>query len=392
MPAWDITIPIGDGYTIPALFWPTVVLPGMLTMLPMFYPFIEARLRKDKQSHHLLQRPRDVPARTALGAMAIGFYLVLLISGGNDVVAEKLDISLNAMTWVGRVGLLVVPPLAYYITYRICLGLQQHDREVLAHGVETGIIRRLPDGRFIEVHQPLAPVDEHGHGALEYAGAPIPKKMNRLGAVAPAVRGLLPPGREARHARPAAGRDPGVAGRRAGRHWRCRGCRPRHPVRGRGDGAGRARPTLIHRYARARPPARWAGPFRCGRVMFAGLVPACGIPPVRIEVSQSLHVPPARCHRPARVHRERRRIPGGRLTRDRGHPPAEARRARQLEPTQRHQLQRLERRHASIRPPGPSTPSTGRPTSAPPARTSPWASTSGSPATGTTSATATTRR
>jgi ubiquinol-cytochrome c reductase cytochrome b subunit len=123
--------------------------------------------------------------------MAIGFYCVLLISGGNDVIADKLDISLNAMTWAGRIGLLLVPPIAYFITYRACLGLQQHDREVLAHGVETGIIRRLPDGRFIEVHQPLG-VGDHGHG-LEYVGAPVPKKMNRLGAVAPAVRGFFYP-------------------------------------------------------------------------------------------------------------------------------------------------------------------------------------------------------
>src|SRR5262249_21714048 len=129
-----------------------VVLPGILTVLPMFYPFIEARLSKDYALHHLLQRPRDVPKRTALGMMAISFWLVLTISGGNDVVAQKFDISLNAMTWAGRVGLLIVPPIAYYVTYRICLGLQQHDREVLAHGVETGIIKRLPDGKFIEVH------------------------------------------------------------------------------------------------------------------------------------------------------------------------------------------------------------------------------------------------
>ena len=87
--------------------------------------------------------------------MAVAFFVVLTLSGGNDVIADKFHISLNAMTWAGRIGLLVVPPLAYYVTYRICLGLQQHDREVLAHGVETGIIRRLPDGRFVEVHQPL---------------------------------------------------------------------------------------------------------------------------------------------------------------------------------------------------------------------------------------------
>jgi ubiquinol-cytochrome c reductase cytochrome b subunit len=186
MPDWDLEI---GPYTIPGMFWPTLVLPGILSILPLFYPFIETRLTKDKQAHHLLQRPRDVPFRTALGAMAIAFYVVLLISGGNDVVAQKLDISLNAMTWGGRVGLLVLPPLAYYVTYRICLGLQQHDREVLAHGVETGIIKRLPDGRFVEVHQPLT----SGHEALEYAGSPVPKKMNKLGAIAPAVRGFFFP-------------------------------------------------------------------------------------------------------------------------------------------------------------------------------------------------------
>jgi ubiquinol-cytochrome c reductase cytochrome b subunit len=196
MPAWDIGPEIfgwNMGYQIPAMFWPTLVLPGLLTVIPMLYPFIEARMRRDTEMHHLLQRPRDVPARTGLGAMAIAFYLVLLISGGNDVIADKFDISLNAMTWAGRIGIIVLPPLAYYVVYRICLGLQQHDREVLAHGVETGIIRRLPDGRFVEVHQPLAPVDAHGHAALEYAGAAVPKKMNRLGAIAPAVKGFFFP-------------------------------------------------------------------------------------------------------------------------------------------------------------------------------------------------------
>jgi ubiquinol-cytochrome c reductase cytochrome b subunit len=190
MPPWDIHL---GPYTIPAIFWPTVVLPGILSIVPMFYPFIEARRLKDKGIHNLLQRPRDVPARTALGAMAIAFYVVLLISGGNDVVAYKLDISLNAMTWIGRIGILVAPPLAYYITYRMCLSLQQHDREVLVHGVETGIIRRLPDGRFIEVHQPLASPNGHGHAELEYTGAPVPKKMNKIGALVPAVRGFFRP-------------------------------------------------------------------------------------------------------------------------------------------------------------------------------------------------------
>jgi ubiquinol-cytochrome c reductase cytochrome b subunit len=96
------------------------------------------------------------------------------------------------MTWAGRIGTLILPPLAYWITYRLCIGLQRSDREVLEHGVETGIIRRLPHGEFIELHQPLAGVDDHGHPKpLAYQGAAVPKKMNKLGSAGRPVAGTL---------------------------------------------------------------------------------------------------------------------------------------------------------------------------------------------------------
>jgi ubiquinol-cytochrome c reductase cytochrome b subunit len=194
-PSWEIRL---FDHTIPPLFWPTVVLPGVLFTLAGAYPFLEAKLTKDRDRHNLLQRPRDVPVRTGLGAMAIAFYSVLLLSGGNDLIAKAFDISLNAMTWWGRIALLVAPPLAYAVAYRLCLGLQRHDREVLEHGIETGIIKLLPNGEFIEVHQPLGPVDDHGHGQLQYAGSAVPKKMNRLGNPhrGGLIRGFLWPVRE----------------------------------------------------------------------------------------------------------------------------------------------------------------------------------------------------
>jgi ubiquinol-cytochrome c reductase cytochrome b subunit len=190
-PAWDINLP--GNYTIPALFWPTAVVAGAMFTVLALYPNIERKLTGDTAAHHLLQRPRDVPVRTSLGMMALTFYGVLMLSGGNDVFAEKFDVSLNAMTWFGRLGVVVLPPLVYMLTYRICLGLQMHDREVLEHGIETGVIRRLPHGEFIEVHQPLGPVDEHGHGTLAYGGAPVPKKMNQIGGARRAIRGFFTP-------------------------------------------------------------------------------------------------------------------------------------------------------------------------------------------------------
>ena len=188
-PAWELYL--GD-YMIPASFWPTVVIPLIMFGLTGGYPALERKLTRDTAAHNLLQRPRDVPVRTSLGMMAITFMTLLLMSGGNDVIAYVFDISLNATTWAGRIGILLLPPLVYYITYRVCIGLQRADREVLEHGVETGIIKRLPHGEFIEVHQPLGGVDTHGHAVpLEYQGASVPKKMNKLGSAGTPVPGSL---------------------------------------------------------------------------------------------------------------------------------------------------------------------------------------------------------
>jgi quinol---cytochrome-c reductase cytochrome b subunit len=111
----------------------------------------------------------------------------------NDVIAFTFHISLNATTWIGRIGMVVLPAIVYYITYRWCVGLQRSDRAVLEHGIETGIIKRLPHGAYIELHQPLGPVDEHGHPIpLAYQGAAVPKRMNKLGSAgAPGVGSLL---------------------------------------------------------------------------------------------------------------------------------------------------------------------------------------------------------
>jgi ubiquinol-cytochrome c reductase cytochrome b subunit len=186
-PDWEIVI--GHRYLIPAVFFPLMAIGLILTVLGA-YPFIERKLSKDNALHNLLQRPRDAPVRTSLGAMGIAFFVVLTISCGNDIIADKFSISLNAMTWAGRIGLLTIPPIIYYITYRMCIGLQRADRAVLEHGVETGIIKRLPHGEFIEVHQPLGPVDDHGHPlALPYQAASVPKRMNKLGLAGQPVPG-----------------------------------------------------------------------------------------------------------------------------------------------------------------------------------------------------------
>jgi ubiquinol-cytochrome c reductase cytochrome b subunit len=171
-------------HTIPAAV-AVAVLMGVIFAVLVAYPFLEKRFSadpKDSAHHNLLQRPRDVPVRTSIGAMAIAFYLVLTFSSFNDIIAYQFDVSLNATTWIGRIGMVVLPPIVYFVTYRWCVSLQRSDRAVLEHGVETGIIKRLPHGAYVEVHQPLGPSDAHGHPTpLRYEGAPVPKRLNKLG-------------------------------------------------------------------------------------------------------------------------------------------------------------------------------------------------------------------
>jgi ubiquinol-cytochrome c reductase cytochrome b subunit len=178
-PAWELYI---GHHTVPAAVAVALIL-GLVFILLTIYPYLETRFSGDTAHHNLLQRPRDVPVRTGIGAMAIAFYVVLTFSSFNDIIAYKFHISLNATTWIGRIGMVVLPPIIYFITYRWCVALQRSDRAVLAHGIETGIIKRLPHGAYIEIHQPLGPIDDDGHPVpLEYQGAPVPVKMNKLGS------------------------------------------------------------------------------------------------------------------------------------------------------------------------------------------------------------------
>ena len=136
---------------------PAVIVPGIIFTGMALYPFIESWITGDKREHHLLDRPRNVPNRTALGVMSITFVMISLINGGNDIIATNFDLSINQIMWFSRIGIFILPPLAFIITKRLCLSLQRADRELLLHGAESGRLLRLPHGEFVEVHTPISP-------------------------------------------------------------------------------------------------------------------------------------------------------------------------------------------------------------------------------------------
>ena len=144
------------GYTISwNILIPAVIMPGIVFTALALYPFLEAWVTGDKREHHLLDRPRNTPTRTGIGVMAITFYGLLWIGGGNDIIATSFNLTINSITWFLRITIFVLPPIAFVVTKRICLALQRRDRDKLLHGYETGRVLRLPHGEFIEVHETI---------------------------------------------------------------------------------------------------------------------------------------------------------------------------------------------------------------------------------------------
>ena len=134
---------------------PAVVVPGLLFTALALYPFIEAFATGDKREHHVLDRPRNAPVRTASGVAILTAFFVLILAGSNDLLATHFDLAINDITNVFRALLFVAPVVAFWATKRIALGLQRKDRELVLHGHETGRIVRFAHGEYVEVHKPL---------------------------------------------------------------------------------------------------------------------------------------------------------------------------------------------------------------------------------------------
>lgn len=153
MPGWESYI-AGTTWSW-NIFLPGVGLLTALFVLLAVYPFVEAWVTGDKEEHHVLDRPRNVPTRTAFGVAAMTCYAMFWMGGGNDIIAVKFNVSLNAVTYFLRVAVFVAPVLAFIITKRICIALQRADAHRLLHGSESGVIERSAIGGYSEHDVPL---------------------------------------------------------------------------------------------------------------------------------------------------------------------------------------------------------------------------------------------
>jgi len=179
MPSWEFS---GFGHTIPfEVFLPTILFPGLTFTLFWIWPFVAAKISGDRAEHHLLDRPRNRPKHTAIGALGLAFYFTLFAASSTDVLANFFHISLNSVLWFFRFAVIVVPIIVAFITWRICLemsgvpGVGKRKRAV--------VMTRSAAGGYATVESEARP----GDGGPELEPKPVPVYIE-LGP---------PPGREA---------------------------------------------------------------------------------------------------------------------------------------------------------------------------------------------------
>jgi ubiquinol-cytochrome c reductase cytochrome b subunit len=166
MPAWEFT---AFGHTIPLeVFLPVIVFPGLIFNICLAWPAIERRMTGDNAIHHLLDRPRDRPKRTAAGAAMFSLLFTLLAACSNDVMANYFHVSLNLVLWSFRVLVIVVPIVVALVTYQICLemqgvhGIGKRKRAVIVHRSASGAYSTVtaeprPDDVRTELHPEPVP-------------------------------------------------------------------------------------------------------------------------------------------------------------------------------------------------------------------------------------------
>jgi quinol---cytochrome-c reductase cytochrome b subunit len=121
------------GHLVPSPFWPGVLMPGALFTMILLWPWIDARIRRDRASHQLLDRARDVPGRTAFGAAVLTFAIGLTLAGSGDVQARYLHQSIVAITHFYQAFCILAPLLAFAVTYLVARELRApgeiHERQ-----------------------------------------------------------------------------------------------------------------------------------------------------------------------------------------------------------------------------------------------------------------------
>lgn len=107
-------------WLVPEVFFPGMLLPLVVFTVLYAYPFLDRAISGDRGTHHVLRLPWQQPFHTALGCAVFVFILVLLVAGGDDVIAVAEGSSVVAMRELLRFLVFALPLVTGSVVYLLC--------------------------------------------------------------------------------------------------------------------------------------------------------------------------------------------------------------------------------------------------------------------------------
>ncbi len=135
---------------LPNPFFGGVLFPGIVFTTLYAWPWLERRIAGDRRRHDLLDRPRDKPWRTALGAAFFSWVAIIFIAGAADRILVSVGFGYGGQVWFFRIAAFVVPFIVFLVTRRICEELKASE----VHPLRTltgSVVRRNREGGFEEI-------------------------------------------------------------------------------------------------------------------------------------------------------------------------------------------------------------------------------------------------
>jgi ubiquinol-cytochrome c reductase cytochrome b subunit len=115
--AWNRTL-------VPNPFWGGALFPLVVMAALMLWPWLERRASGDRRPHNVLDRPRDAPVRTGIGAGFLTWVAMIFLAGSSDRVLVFLGISYISQIWFYRVAIWILPIVVGFVAWRFCLALK----------------------------------------------------------------------------------------------------------------------------------------------------------------------------------------------------------------------------------------------------------------------------
>jgi quinol---cytochrome-c reductase cytochrome b subunit len=158
--------PVIAGRTIiPNPFWGGALFPLVVFGVLYAWPALERRLSGDRAHHDLLDRPRDNPTRTAIGAAFFSWVVIIFAVGSTDRIFYRLHVSYTAQIHFWRAGVWILPIIIFFIVRSGARALQRSEAHPL-RGWQGVVVHQGEDGHAALLEGESSPT------AAETAGPP----------------------------------------------------------------------------------------------------------------------------------------------------------------------------------------------------------------------------